>query len=207
MSIGSKLSNHIHTACSVYSVYIPWIRKNVNRYKSLRVGEFWQSSPLATDDNTTSQLEYIFIDVADYLKMLHPRNLFKRLFLLSCVYSTLVVNLVSSVDSERSLAADVLEIFEDILAEDVAVSNQKKRANIVFVLADDLGYNDVGYHGRMSAIRTPTIDAMATGGVRLENYYVQPICSPTRSQLLLGRYQVSLLYIGLYLFLNIWSTV
>ena len=179
----------------------------MNRYKSLRVGEFWQSSPLATDDNTTSQLEYIFIDVADYLKMLHPRNLFKRLFLLSCVYSTLVVNLVSSVDSERSLAADVLEIFEDILAEDVAVSNQKKRANIVFVLADDLGYNDVGYHGRMSAIRTPTIDAMATGGVRLENYYVQPICSPTRSQLLLGRYQVSLLYIGLYLFLNIWSTV
>lgn len=61
--------------------------------------------------------------------------------------------------------------------------------NIVFILADDLGYADVGYHG--SEIRTPNIDALAAAGVKLENYYVQPICTPTRSQLLSGRYQVS----------------
>uniref|UniRef100_A0A0B7BK24 Sulfatase N-terminal domain-containing protein n=1 Tax=Arion vulgaris TaxID=1028688 RepID=A0A0B7BK24_9EUPU len=60
--------------------------------------------------------------------------------------------------------------------------------NIVFVLADDYGYNDVGYHG--SEIHTPTLDALAASGVRLENYYVQPICSPTRSQLMSGRYQI-----------------
>ena len=60
--------------------------------------------------------------------------------------------------------------------------------NIVFVLADDFGYHDVSYHG--SAIKTPTLDQLAAEGVQLDNYYVQPICTPTRSQLLSGRYQV-----------------
>ena len=60
--------------------------------------------------------------------------------------------------------------------------------NIVFVLADDYGWNDIGYHG--SEIKTLNLDALAAGGVKLENYYVQPICTPTRSQLLSGRYQV-----------------
>lgn len=62
------------------------------------------------------------------------------------------------------------------------------RPNIVFVLADDYGFNDVGYHG--SRIRTPNLDRLAAEGVKLENYYVQPICTPTRSQLMSGRYQI-----------------
>jgi hypothetical protein len=62
------------------------------------------------------------------------------------------------------------------------------RPNIIFIIADDLGYNDVGYHG--SEIKTPNIDKLAMSGVRLENYYVQPVCTPTRGQLLTGRYQV-----------------
>lgn len=60
--------------------------------------------------------------------------------------------------------------------------------HLVFVLADDLGWNDVGFHG--SAIRTPRLDALAAGGVLLDNYYTQPLCTPSRSQLLTGRYQV-----------------
>ena len=64
-----------------------------------------------------------------------------------------------------------------------------KSPNIVVILADDYGWNDVGFHG--SVIRTPTLDKLAHDGVKLENYYVQPICTPTRSQLLSGRYQVS----------------
>ena len=65
--------------------------------------------------------------------------------------------------------------------------------NIVFILADDLGYNDVSYHGKDhgSAMKTPTIDKLAGEGVKLGNYYVQPICTPTRSQLMTGRYQVN----------------
>lgn len=60
--------------------------------------------------------------------------------------------------------------------------------HLVFVLADDLGWADVGWHG--SAIRTPRLDALGAGGVRLERYYTQPLCTPSRSQLLSGRYQV-----------------
>ena len=61
--------------------------------------------------------------------------------------------------------------------------------NVVFILADDFGYRDVGFHGS-TVIRTPTLDRLAYNGVRLDNYYVQPICTPTRSQLLSGRYQI-----------------
>ncbi|CAK8694461.1 unnamed protein product [Clavelina lepadiformis] len=60
--------------------------------------------------------------------------------------------------------------------------------NIVFIIADDLGYHDVGYHG--ANIFTPNIDELAVNGVILENYYVQPICTPSRSQLMTGRYQI-----------------
>lgn len=60
--------------------------------------------------------------------------------------------------------------------------------HLVFVLADDLGWNDVGFHG--SIVRTPHLDALAAGGVLLDNYYTQPLCTPSRSQLLTGRYQV-----------------
>ena len=66
------------------------------------------------------------------------------------------------------------------------------RPHIVFVLADDYGFNDIGYHGAShgSAIKTPVLDSLAMSGIRLENYYVQTVCSPTRSQLLSGRYQI-----------------
>ncbi len=60
------------------------------------------------------------------------------------------------------------------------------RPNILFIIADDLGWADVGYHG--SKIETPSIDRLARDGVRLEQHYVQPMCSPTRAALLSGRY-------------------
>ncbi|KAI8501713.1 hypothetical protein Bbelb_209840 [Branchiostoma belcheri] len=62
------------------------------------------------------------------------------------------------------------------------------KPNIVFILADDYGWNDIGYHG--SVIRTPNLDRLAAEGVKLENYYVQPLCSPSRCQLMTGRYQI-----------------
>ncbi|XP_034048901.1 arylsulfatase B [Thalassophryne amazonica] len=60
--------------------------------------------------------------------------------------------------------------------------------HIVLILADDFGYYDVGYHG--SEISTPNLDKLSASGVRLENYYVQPVCTPSRNQLMTGRYQI-----------------
>ncbi|HEY0552590.1 MAG TPA: arylsulfatase, partial [Verrucomicrobiae bacterium] len=58
--------------------------------------------------------------------------------------------------------------------------------NILFILADDLGSHDVSWRG--SEIKTPNLDMLAFGGARLEQFYVQPVCSPTRAALLTGRY-------------------
>jgi arylsulfatase A-like enzyme len=61
-----------------------------------------------------------------------------------------------------------------------------RKPHILVIMADDLGWKDVGYHG--SEIRTPNIDRMATAGARLEQFYVMPVCTPTRGCLMTGRY-------------------
>jgi arylsulfatase A-like enzyme len=64
-----------------------------------------------------------------------------------------------------------------------------KRPNILILLADDLGYADVGFQGAKD-IPTPHIDALCNSGVRCTNGYVSgPYCSPTRAGLMTGRYQ------------------
>ncbi len=65
-----------------------------------------------------------------------------------------------------------------LLAED--------RPNIVFIMVDDLGYADLGFHG--SDIPTPNIDALANNGVKLEALYTAPVCTPSRASLMTGRY-------------------
>ncbi len=60
------------------------------------------------------------------------------------------------------------------------------RPHIVYILADDLGRKDVGFHG--SDIRTPNIDRLAEGGARLEQFYSQSMCTPSRAALMTGRY-------------------
>jgi arylsulfatase A-like enzyme len=62
----------------------------------------------------------------------------------------------------------------------------RRAPNIIFILADDLGWADIGYHD--SEIRTPHLDRLAGDGVRLNRHYVYPTCSPTRVALLSGRF-------------------
>src|SRR5258706_1286908 len=61
------------------------------------------------------------------------------------------------------------------------------KPNIVFFLADDLGYKDVGFTGG-AEIKTPQLDQLARAGARLDAFYAQPVCSPTRGALMTGRY-------------------
>jgi len=58
--------------------------------------------------------------------------------------------------------------------------------NILIIVADDLGWNDVGFHN--SEMRTPSLDRLAQRGVEFDCHYVQPECTPTRVALLTGRY-------------------
>lgn len=67
-----------------------------------------------------------------------------------------------------------------------AQSGKPAKPNVIYLLADDLGGNDVGW--RNPEIKTPHLDALANGGAKLNQYYVQPVCSPTRAGLMTGRY-------------------
>ncbi|MBU6174803.1 MAG: sulfatase-like hydrolase/transferase [Planctomycetes bacterium] len=75
----------------------------------------------------------------------------------------------------------------------LAVGSQEvfaaNRPNILFIVGDDMGYADVGFHG-CKDIPTPNLDKLASSGVRFTNGYVSGVyCSPTRAGLLTGRYQ------------------
>ncbi len=69
-----------------------------------------------------------------------------------------------------------------------SLSTEDSRPHIVFIMSDDQGWGDVGYRG--NEIKTPHIDRLAAAGVRLEQFYTQPLCSPTRAALLTGRYPI-----------------
>ncbi len=67
-----------------------------------------------------------------------------------------------------------------------AAQQTPQRPNIVYIIADDQGWKDVGYHG--SDIQTPTIDRLAATGMRFEQFYAQAFCTATRAALMTGRY-------------------
>jgi len=62
----------------------------------------------------------------------------------------------------------------------------QRKPNILFIVADDLGWADVGWHG--SEFKTPHLDQLARAGVELDYHYVQPVCTPTRTALMSGRW-------------------
>ncbi len=66
-------------------------------------------------------------------------------------------------------------------------SARSKRPNLILMMADDLGWGDVGYHGNTD-IQTPCLDEMARSGLRLERFYAaSAVCSPTRGSCITGR--------------------
>lgn len=73
-----------------------------------------------------------------------------------------------------------------LIAPFMSFCQSDSKPNIIIILADDLGWGDVGFHG--SDIKTPNIDQLAKEGIVLDQFYTTPICSPTRAGLMTGRY-------------------
>ena len=61
--------------------------------------------------------------------------------------------------------------------------------NVVLIITDDQGYGDLGFTGNPH-VKTPTLDQLARESIRLTNFYVSPVCAPTRSSLMTGRYSL-----------------
>lgn len=80
--------------------------------------------------------------------------------------------------------ASRLASMQSSLPSDVTSSGASERPNFLIIVADDLGYTDLGAFG--SEIETPNLDALAANGTLLTNFYASPTCSPTRAMLLSG---------------------
>ena len=64
-----------------------------------------------------------------------------------------------------------------------------KPPNVILIITDDQGYGDLGLHNNPN-IKTPSIDAFAKQSVRFNNFHVSPVCAPTRSSIMTGRYSL-----------------
>ena len=69
----------------------------------------------------------------------------------------------------------------------VAKTNELNRPNVIIIMTDDQGWGDLSLHGNTN-LSTPNIDSLAIAGTQFNNFYVQPVCSPSRAELLTGRY-------------------
>ena len=70
-----------------------------------------------------------------------------------------------------------------------ALAQGSRRPNVVLILTDDQGYGDLSLHGN-PYLKTPNLDGLARQGVEMTRFYVSPVCAPTRSSLLTGRYHL-----------------
>ena len=61
--------------------------------------------------------------------------------------------------------------------------------NIILILTDDQGHGDLGFHGN-PIIQTPNLDQLASESIRFTNFFVSPVCSPTRASVMTGRYHL-----------------
>jgi len=87
----------------------------------------------------------------------------------------------------KTLLSAVLCLF--FVAAFTEAAGLSSKPNIVLIMADDFGYECVTANGGQS-YRTPNLDRLAAGGVRFEHCHVQPLCTPTRVQLMTGRYNI-----------------
>lgn len=108
------------------------------------------------------------------MRLLHKRPRMRSSIDLRYLHGFIAVAVISSCSGERDA--------DKAAASDAPASGQ--RPNILVIMADDLGYTDIGAYG--SEIRTPNIDRLAGSGVSFSQFYAAPTCSPARAMMLTG---------------------
>jgi len=86
----------------------------------------------------------------------------------------------------------VSEMKSSTYDDDVNTPVKNQQPHIVLMLLDDAGWNDIGYNSYDMPRSSPVMDGLATEGVKLDNYYSQPQCTPTRASLMTGNYPISI---------------
>src|SRR6266496_905339 len=89
----------------------------------------------------------------------------------------------------RTLSLLLCLCLSALLTPSHSITPAKRKPNIIFILADDLGYGDLGCYGQ-KLIKTPNLDGLARAGIRFTNFYAAaPVCAPSRASLMTGLHQ------------------
>ena len=79
-----------------------------------------------------------------------------------------------------------------LTTHDIIPSPISEKPNFVFILADDMGWNSIGYEDYDLSFVSPVITDLANNGVVISSYYAQEVCTPSRAAFLTGRYPLSI---------------
>jgi len=92
----------------------------------------------------------------------------------------------------RDLSVSLLALFLAVTGAAPTSAQQPQKPNVVFILADNMGYGDLGSYGggELRGAPTPRLDAMAREGLRLTQFLVEPACTPSRAALMTGQYSI-----------------
>src|SRR5579864_5776946 len=92
----------------------------------------------------------------------------------------------------RHLAVSLLAVVLAVTGTASTVAQQPEKPNVVFILADNVGYGDLGPYGggELRGAPTPRIDQLAREGLKLTQFLVEPACTPSRAALMTGQYSI-----------------
>src|SRR5215470_5743068 len=92
----------------------------------------------------------------------------------------------------RNLPVHLLAFFLAVTVTAPTAAQQQQNPNVVFILADNVGYGDLGSYGggELRGAATPRIDELAREGLRLTQFLVEPACTPSRAALMTGQYSI-----------------